>query len=135
LAALNCLHRCDSQLRALRLDLIRLHAAVTDFSNDPRNSQDLIAPIVRGGAVLINRLGQLRQALDVPYPFDHADGSRQLGAALIDQSPDAHDTGTILYVAEKGITRAFDTQLRLLAHLSRATRDIEKSTLSLRPAP
>lgn len=132
LRALDALQRHGDEIRALRMHLMRFHGPILEISRDPKRNQDLVNPIRNATRVLANQLIALRGALDVTYPFEHAGGEWQLGAFLVERVPPADDVGEVFGAVQLAINRAFETYMRVLAHVCRPVRRVEGSLVEFR---
>jgi hypothetical protein len=143
LGTLDALHRQDDNLATIRRQMAHAYGALAELGRDGERNQAMVDSLTNATRVLANHLIRLRDALDVPYPFEHADASPRLGRVLVPQVPPADELGGVFEMAQHAVTQAFNTRMRSLAHLCRLARQVERvvvpdepsNPLSENPAP
>jgi Zn-dependent protease with chaperone function len=126
LLALETLHRHRGQVGTVRQQTLRLVGALSEYNRNPAGYGAMVNPIMNATRVLANQLLRLRAALDAPYPFEHADDRRSLGAFIVATSPNADDIGQVLGAAQESLQRFAGTHMRLLAHVCGPAVEIER---------
>ena len=129
LTALVALQAQEAKVQALRVQMFRLHGAVVDVSQSNRTNEFTVGALKNATRVLANRLEQLRTDLAVPYPFEHAAKNWSVGDFLIERRPSADDLGEVLQATQLALGRAIEIHGRLLAHVCRYIRHVERALL------
>lgn len=134
LTAMAALQGNETEITAIRAHLLRLHGALVDLNSSNGGSQQTVNAIQNAARVLANRLRKLRSALNVPYPFEHAAGNWSLGTFLVESPPSHDDIGEVLQASQLAVSRAVETHVRLLAHVCRLVRRVERALMPDAPA-
>jgi hypothetical protein len=134
LNAMAALQAHEAELQALRARLLGLHSAVVDVTSNLPDNLEAVNAVKNATQVLANHLHKIRTALAAPYPFEHASGTWSVGVFLVERVPSAGDIGEVLQAAQLALTRAFETYIRLLAHVCWRVRQVERVMVPDAPA-
>lgn len=129
LTAMHSLREVWPMIDEARSRLVKMSAALNKHNEAPDKHKKMVAPLEAMAASCADHLNLIRDRLNGPYPFDHADESMTLGKYIVGMPVSRANLSRTFSAANDTLANAFEVVHRMTAYLCATVRLVERDVL------